>query len=72
MYMKNLLQENENLKEKLKLVEEDRDELKVALHIVMVHCCHLIGERENKKVEDIYKEISKSVNMLMRGSICEQ
>ncbi|AVP66021.1 hypothetical protein C3B64_17945 [Clostridium botulinum] len=63
--MKNLLQENKNLKEKLRIIEEDQDELKLALHIVTVHCCHLIGEKEGKKVEDIYKEINKRITALL-------
>lgn len=64
------VQEIEALKEKLRLAEEEIDEFKVVLHIVTVHCCHLIAEKEGRKVEDIYKEINKNVNELMHGYKC--
>lgn len=63
--MEDLVKENETLKKKLRDVENDRDEIKMAFHIVTVHCCHLIGEKEGKKVEDVYKEISERVNNLL-------
>lgn len=68
--MENLVQEVENLKRKIRFVEEERDELKVALHIVTIHCCHIIGEKEDKKVEDVYKETGKNVHELMHGCKC--
>lgn len=69
--MENLLKENEISKEKIRVLKEERDELKLILHIMTVHCCNLIAEKEDKKVEEIYKEIGKSVNKLMHGSSCQ-
>ena len=65
--MQKLLQEIENLKVSIKNVEEEKKQLSIALHIVTVHCCNLIGEKEGKKVEDVYKEISENVNKIMYG-----
>lgn len=65
--MENLSKEVEKLKEKLKDVESENTDLKGALHIVTVHCCHLIKEKEGKEISDIYKEISGSVSKLMSG-----
>ncbi|QXE20009.1 hypothetical protein [Clostridium sp. 001] len=66
--MENLMKEISDLKEKLRLMKEDRDELKAVLHIVTVHCCHLIGEKEGKKVEDVYTEINQNINTLIHSS----
>ena len=66
--MEELLQEIEKLKVSIKNIEEEKKQLSADLHIVTVHCCNLIGEKEGKKIENIYKEISESLNKIMNGT----
>lgn len=55
------------LKERLKITEDERDEAKVGLHIVTVHCCNLIAEKEGRKFEDVKKEINENMHKIMHG-----
>lgn len=44
----NDIQKIKDLKEKLKIVENERDEVKASLHVVTLHCANLIAEKETK------------------------
>jgi len=65
--MEKLIEEIENLKVNIKNIEEEKKQISIALHIITVHCCNLISEKEGKQIEDVYTEISKSVSEIMNG-----
>ena len=61
------IKEVKNLKERLNTIENERDEIAMTLHIITVHCCNLIAEKEGKKVEDVPKEMNESIDKIMHG-----
>ena len=66
--MENLSQEIRNLKVSIKNLEEEKKQLNAVIHIVTLHCCNLIGEKEGKSIDDVHKEINEIVNKIINGS----
>lgn len=70
--MKSLLadadvQEVNDLKEKLIIIENEREEIAAALHIITIYCCNLIAQKEGKEVDDVRRKINGNMYKIMHG-----
>lgn len=61
--MEYLLDENmiKKLKQENIIIKNERDEAKAALHMVTVHCCKLIAEKDNKDFTSVWNEITEII-----------
>lgn len=64
-YTKVLQQENENLRNQLKVTEEDRDEAKLDVQKILVRYIELLAEKEGKSSKEIFKEIGEDINKIL-------
>lgn|GEM_PF-6529529 len=64
-YIKELEMENENLRSQLKVVEEDRDESKLALGNILGKYLELYAEKNGIDKKDLLNEIGQNMKKIM-------
>lgn len=65
--MKNLKEKVKELEEKLRISDDKIKDERAIRHMLTIHCCNLIAEKENKEFKVIHKELSSCINNIIQG-----